>query len=641
MINRKNPINAYAKAVLEGDIYTSTAVKRVCKRHIEDLAKQESPEFSSYFDEKRSMLPYIFAKRMLNVKCALTGKRKPLEFLGWQTFLTGMWNGWRIKKGANDHLERLPDTRRFRKLYLISGKSSGKSPLAAFFAYWMLLEQRDAEGIVFASIEEQARRIHYEMMQMQLNDFTPDRYLQKRFQFLSMAGGGHTVCRVQHVGWSSKFTVTGSGGNVQKKSSPILNFVFAEEYNALEQDLMLDVLEGGLKSSTQPLVMVLANASTKRQGPNWDLYKYSHEMLQGKVPNDDEFLPMIFEVNEKDAKAATEMKGEFYTERAKKYWPAANPSIGATIRNDSIIRLLNKGKKTEADKHDAYRLALSIWPKPGAISGWVHYNTWQRALINERPKDLEQCDLFLGLDLGSVKAFSAISKVWYRGDDGYYLEVDCYTHDNNLTDRAKNAQFDFVDASEKGLIKLTLGEKQDYGLIAQDIKDIMDKYSVRGIAVDWQYLDRLMPHFEKLGVLTNVVKTVLLPSAHGVLQIISHPQGAYAGHSGTNKVDGLNMSKSMTVFEQLILNNPPKIRIKKNALLDWMLACTEVRYVGETMNQRRCLTVDQTSYQNGMAYNDGVVAAVQAIGLAKANEPVETSVAFDASEIMKFYNKVM
>ena len=631
-----HPVTAYALGVVDGNIYACNAIKKVCKQHIEDLRKQDSPEFSSYFDEKRALLPYNFALKLLNVKNAISGKRTPFKMLNWQIFMTGMWNGWRVKKNVDDPLERLPETRRYRKLFLLSGKSSGKSPLAAFFAYWMLLEQRDADGVVFATVEDQAKRVHLEMQQMQFNDFTPERHLQKRFKFTGLTSGADCQVRIEDVGWSSKFVTISQSGNVERKSSPILNFIIGEEYHVLKEDTMLDVLEGGLKSSRHPLVLILANAGKRRMGPCWELYKYTKEMLDNKVPRDDEYLPMIFEVEEKNAKLATEMKDDRYTDNAKRYWPAANPSLNSTIRNDSVIRLLNKGRKTEADQHDAYRLALSIWPTPGALHGWVHYHIWERALTIERPPRLNECDLFLGLDLGHVKAFSALAKVWYLGRKKYYLEVTCYTHPHKLRERANNAQFDFVKAAEDGQISLCGDESQDYGVLANDIRDLMRFHQVRGMAIDLQYISRLLPHFEKLGIIHERIKTPELSSPGGVLQMVDHPQGA-----GGKLIDKLNMDKSMSSFEQLLFNDPPFIRIQKNPLLSWMLSCAEVRTAGNAASQRRALDLDPTSMQQGLVYNDGIIAAIQAVGLATLNEPVNEDSVFDSKEIIDLYKNIM
>ena len=633
-----HPVNAYALSVINGDIFSSIAMKRLCKRHIDDLRKQDSPEFHSYFDEKRALNPYYFAMRLLNVKDAKTGKRIPFKMINWQIFLTGMWNGWRIKEGVEDPLERLPDTRRFRKVFIISGKSSGKSPLAAFFAYWTMLEQKDAEGIVFAAIEDQARRVIQEMQIMQLNEMNDQRTLQRNVKFIGINQGNHCMARVDLQGWTSKVSVVSVFGNVQKKSSPILNFICAEEYNVIEDDFMLDVLEGGLKSSRQPLVLILANAGIKRQGPCWDLYKHSKEMLEGKVPNDDEFLPFIFEVDSKYAKAATEMKDGKYTENAKRYWPAANPSLGSTIRNDSIIRLLNKGKKTEIDQYDAHRLALSIWPIPGSLQGWLHYEIWERAITYERPTNLNDCDLYLGLDLGHVKAFSALAKLWYLGESEYYLEVTNYTHPFKLLERSKNAQFDFIDAEKRGEIKLCGVETQDFSVIARDILELVTHHKVRGMAVDMQFMSRLTPQFEKLGLIYQHVQEIIMPPSSDILTFVDHPQGA-----GGRLSYKLRMDKSMTAFEQLVFQNPSKVRIKKNALLDWQLSCAEVRRTGIAASQRRALDLDQTSRNQGLAYNDGIIALVQATGLAVANEPVETDFDFSevAEEMADFYGQIM
>ena len=635
---RLHPVNAFAFGVINGDIYTSNAVKKLCKRHIDDLRKQDSPEFSSYFDEKRALLPYKFALKLLNVKDAVTGQRIPFKMLNWQIFLTGLWNGWRIKEDADDQLERLPHTRRYRKIFLISGKSSGKSPLAAFFAYWMMLEQRDSEGVVFASTEDQAKRIHFEMQQMQLHDHTEEGYLQNRFKFTGLTSGNDCKARIDDIGWTSKFVTTAQTGNVEKKSSPIINFIFAEEYHVLEMDTMLDVLEGGLKGNRHPLVAILSNAGKKRQGPCWELYKHSKQMLDGKVPNDDEFLPMIFEVEENKAKLATETKDGKYTENAKRYWPAANPSLGATIRNDAVIRLLNKGKKTEADQHDAYRLALSIWPTPGALHGWIYYGVWERTLTDERPTNLNECDLYLGLDLGAIKAFSGLAKMWYLGNGDYYTEVQCYTHPNKLLERAGKAQFDYKKSVENGELTLCGEQTQDYGVIANDIKELLKYHQVRGMAVDMQYMDRLIPHFDKLEITHDRIKTPEMPAASGILHIIDHPQGA-----GGKWLDKLNMDRSMTTFEQLVYQDTPKVRVKRSALLNWMLSCAEVRHVGNAASQRRCLDIDPTSKQMELAFNDGIIALIQASGLAVANQPANEDMSFAdmASDLTSFYKNVM
>ena len=77
------------------------------------------------------------------------------------------------------------------------------------------------------------------------------------------------------------------------------------------------------------------------------------------------------------------------------------------------------------------RELFSLTPEEQGGDLWIDYAYWDKAQVTERPPwvDGDQgVKLFLGLDLGLIRAFTALGCCWLHPDGKAHVEVLMYTH---------------------------------------------------------------------------------------------------------------------------------------------------------------------------------------------------------------------
>lgn len=105
----------YCFMVLEGKKVTGYLTKLACFRHLQDLHRQEQPDFSYHYDLKEVNAVLKLAKIIPDVDL-----HKPLPLMMWQKFILAMINGWKDQNGE----------RRFTDVHISVGRGQGKTQIA-------------------------------------------------------------------------------------------------------------------------------------------------------------------------------------------------------------------------------------------------------------------------------------------------------------------------------------------------------------------------------------------------------------------------------------------------------------------------------------------------------------------------------
>lgn len=112
-------ILAYCDAVINDTLpnrKTCKLEKQACQRHLDDLAKQDDPEFPFYFSEVAARRRCAFTERLPHTKGKWRGELIKLE--DHQVMIQGVMFGW-LKKEDN--------TRRFTRAYIQEPRKNGKA----------------------------------------------------------------------------------------------------------------------------------------------------------------------------------------------------------------------------------------------------------------------------------------------------------------------------------------------------------------------------------------------------------------------------------------------------------------------------------------------------------------------------------
>jgi phage terminase large subunit-like protein len=326
-----------------------------------------------YFDAEAADRPCRFIERFCrHYEGRFAGEQ--FKLLDWQRETIRKLFGWK---------HRDSNLRRFRELYLISGKGAGKTPLIAAVQLYMLLGDNEAAAhvISMASSFEQAN----------LTFDAGKKYIIESPELSRHTGINVKQYAIEAPRYSRWTTISGKPNG---RSGPRPSCIAADEAHEwpAATGIAFDLLCANLFKRSQPLLLVATNAGPDRQCYAWTLHERACGVLLGTV-DDPTLLPVIFE-------APKEL--DWRSEEAAK---AANPSLGDIVSFEQL--------KPEQSKGEARyrRLYLSQW-----ISGsdkWLDLTTWDACIHPLNAEAIKGAPRYVGLDLSN-------------GDDLCAM-VDCYT----------------------------------------------------------------------------------------------------------------------------------------------------------------------------------------------------------------------
>ena len=619
---------AYAHSVVTGAEPAGELVRLSCQRHMDDLARSESdPRFHCYWDSRAASAIAEYAERYTNVQDFVTQKRVPFRMLPWQRFFLGMIFGWKIKPNARDPLERLPNTRRYRNAVILTGRGSGKSPLGIVVAQFLMIQSPTFSGICLGAIDQQAWRPFTLMREMMGAELDPDEFIDSVFDVTGAMTALGGVMRFRKdadqivpelKGYRGEFRSSSEQARSEKRVGGLPSYVLVEEYQAHVHSATLNAFVTGFKAQPEPLVMFCMNAPPQRLGPAWDMLEANRKALRAGKLRDDT-LHMEYAIDAGDLPVAIGRDDEgFYPPAARLVWKKANPSVGYTVRADFFASELEglEDQHTQ-DRQDALRELFSLTPEEHSGDLWFDYRYWQAAQIGSKPEWIDSepgVKLYLGLDLGLTRAFTALACCWRRQNDDVHVQVLMYTHESDLVNRGTACGLDLARMAKDGTFTATPGEYCDLRYVARDIKRLQAKYAVEAMACD-QY--RVAQDFVRCaadeGLAWDWVKPAALLKRHSYrkLRTIKHPQGG-------NTDPEMSMRMALDRVEKRIKTTHPTITIRANPLLEAMFGFTEMyrrQGKGPLSTRPRWLRVDDAAEVKGRAFCDGLVALAMAVSI--------------------------
>jgi len=141
-----DPVYAYARAVMVGEITAGPLVRAACARHLRDRVAGPSRGLIWTTDAAQRAINFFpDVLRLFEGDHA----NKPFVLQPWQQFIVGSLFGWQRHDGF----------RRFRTAYIEVGKGNGKSPTAGGIGLYTLMADGEAGAEVYAAAttRDQAR----------------------------------------------------------------------------------------------------------------------------------------------------------------------------------------------------------------------------------------------------------------------------------------------------------------------------------------------------------------------------------------------------------------------------------------------------------------------------------------------------
>ena len=595
-------VHRYAKDVLAGKIVAGPSIRAVCQRHLDDLKKSKRKDYPYKFDAEKAGRMMNFFPIMMSLRSGQF-EGKPFVLLPWQRFMVGSIGGW-VKKETG--------FRRFKSVYMQSGKGSGKSPLVAGIGLYLLVADGEASAEIYLAAADynQAGIVMADILSaVELNPVLDDNVIVRggkarpsEITYESPGKGMSILRRIAH---------NSTGGNISgfRPSAGIF-----DEIAFWPSAEMLDILRRGVKSRQQPLMLFATNAGAGIESPAWPLYQHAVAVANGEV-EDETHLPLVFDLDRED---------DVWNDES--CWVKSNPSYPTLPSPDYLRGEVARSKSIPGERNAVRRQHFNEW-----ISDSSQYFLGEEdidAVVVDKLNDeiLKPLPMVVGLDLSKRDDLTAVACVW-KDEEKIYVRTHFWLPGDDIDARSMSVPpIPWNVWAERGVVETVEGKLIDYTQVAERLMQWKAIWNFRGIAYDAWGSDYLFGHFKTAGIglyMADVEGLHREPPA-GKMVLWKHPQGYIKSNPskkrGADLYDNglktpLWMNSSIADFRDAVLEK--KIVIEKNPCMRYNLVSVR------TMENDSGGVRFTKSKSTGKI--DGVVAATMGVGLINSLPERSTS----------------
>ena len=227
---------AYAESVVRGDVNAGELQILACKRHLNDLKRQNTEDFPYYYDENAANRIIELAETLYLAE----GEKTRLRLADFQCFLFGCLYGWKNEKGF----------RRFRLSYIEIARQQGKSLFNGVNATYIGNFTGYNYGQLYfaATKQDQAKSVFNEVKKF----IEADHDLSELFDVKDYKS--EIDCKLTHS------TMRALSKDTKKIDGFRPIFASIDEYHAHDDNQMYKLLEGGTGKLDETLISIITTA---------------------------------------------------------------------------------------------------------------------------------------------------------------------------------------------------------------------------------------------------------------------------------------------------------------------------------------------------------------------------------------------
>lgn len=536
---------AYALAVVAGEIVAGPHVRNACRRHLQDL--EEGANRGLCYDPQAAQFAFEFFEGVLRLSEGQF-EGKPFQLHPSQAFIVGSLFGWKRADG----------TRRFRRAFIEQGKGNGKSPMAGGIGLYGLAADAEAGAQVYAAAakKEQAGILFADAVKM----VKQSPALKKRLEF---SGGEGREYNIAHHPSGSFFRPV-SRDTGKTGSGPRPFFVLADEVHELPDRKILEMLERGFKFRRQPLLFMITNSGTDRNSVAWEEHEHAVKVAAGhtEAVNDPAYVGEAIDDTTFSYVCSLDQGDDPL--RDPKCWAKANPLLGVTITESYLRDVVAQAQAIPGQLNGILRLHFCVWTD--AETAWMTRATLEPRLAEFDPGEHAGKPVFLGLDLSQNRDITAMGAVVETGKTAegkptFDAWVEAWTPGDTILARELRDKIPYSVWRDAGFIHAPQGESISYRHVAQTLAEYVERYDVRMVAYDRYAFARFEEDVKEIGF---------------EAEFAEHPQGGMkkgrpteamtkAAEARKQKAEGLWMPGSLRLLEDALLEG--RVRLRKNPVL--------------------------------------------------------------------------
>jgi len=457
----------YAELVIEGSIIASKWNILAAKRHLNDLKRQDDPNYPWKFDEEKAWRPI----RFIESKCKPSkGDFDKLVLQPWQHFIVGCMFGWVSKSTGK---------RRFRESLIFVGRKNGKTTLESGLAEYMAgFDGENGPNVYFLANSQKQSRILYEESKAMI-EASP--WLKERFV--------PNVSEIRYPKTNGKIVAMSAEKN--NKDGENLHFGVFDEIHEYQDYALINVMKRSRGTREQPLIVYITTAGSVLDGPLVNFIEQGQDTLSNYEDN----------INERTFYYLAQLDNPDEANDPR-LWIKANPNFGLMQIAD-MINDYKTDRKSPRELADWVTKQFNIFAETDEMS----FVTPETLKLNERVIDLDTLDFkdcVGGYDLSDTEDFTSAC-LEFPLEDGSIFVLEKSWIPQARYDRDKNPER-IREWEKNGEIEIIPGNYVDYTYVLDWFKTMSDKYNILKIRFDPAKALRLNKELEEAGFETEKVR---------------------------------------------------------------------------------------------------------------------------------------
>lgn len=435
----KKPYFQYVDDVLEGKIPTGNLIKLACKRFNRFLERDDI-----YLDEAEIDRCVLYISQMKHFLGKSAGKNFVLE--PWQQFVVANVLGLKYKSTKK---------RVCNETNIMIARKNGKDALIGAICDYLLIADGEAapEIVVAANSTDQAK-ICFKYISEFGKSLDPKGKILKYYRNYVTVPSNNGVVKV-----ISSDPTKADGMNI--------SCFVVDEMHENRDRRMYDVLKSSQGMREQPLAIIISTAGFHLDGPYYDMYKLSVEILND-VKQMDNFFPFIWQLDE----------GDDWSDSNN--FIKANPNLDVTVTKDFITQEVNKAKVDPTALNGVLVKNLNMWQQ--SAMAWISRENVVKCMKDVNIDDYVGYTAYIGVDLSSVNDMTAMSVLIPIGDEKYVLKNYAFLPEETMKDHPNRELYQKFH--QDGDMIMTSGNIVDFDYVTKLIYDLSQKLSISGIFYD-------------------------------------------------------------------------------------------------------------------------------------------------------------
>ncbi len=486
----------YARDVVKGRIVTGELVRLACERHLRDL--KEGPKRGLRWDVDSAKRAIGFFPAVLSIT---EGAREgePFNLLPWHLFVVGSIYGWRDRSGF----------RRFRFVWMETGKGQAKSPLMAGLGLYEILgrKKRRAEVYCIAEDRKTANVMFRDAVAMCRAEI-PGKETEtlEGSGRVIIRGFGDNAWKIEHPASGSKFEPVANGDAV---SGPKPTLVLGDEIHEMKTNKAISIWRAAIgKMSGDPMMVLGTNTPSIDQHVGTEYSEYFQKVLRREFTDDSAFAYI----------ARTDKGDDPFSDES--CWVKSLPALGITYPRENVRKEVETSKHMLSTALTTKRLYFGI--PVGTAGFWISEDAWESTQGAVDEDEMRGRPLHLALDLSQRHDLTALSGCW----EGDRLNVKTWywTSERDVPERSTADKIPYRELAEEGLLTITPSRTIDFSFVVKQVQEICQRHDVVQLVFDSAFIEDFMRACEVAGFPVWHYRGPDEPEGLG-LKLVTHAQG--------------------------------------------------------------------------------------------------------------------